>query len=288
MASTIECVICYEAIEGKNCVTTECGHQYHCTCLMKHVSANTFDCPMCRSCMGGADMKPVEDSDSEDDSDDDWDDEVEVRLFREFSGRNRNSWWDGNEGSTSLPSSSSISLDEENSSLRSFKWMFERVANDPTMSRMNFDDSNSNDLALMGVRNMFQRAEMELPIDLDGNSMAITPVSIRRGLVRRLEEEFEAVEVSEQEEEEEQELEAEAERIFNERKEEDFERIMSELIKEAKKEITYDDLLKSYLTSIPNAIAPVFDNFCSTENKVFRRMENKINRIESRMARYFN
>lgn len=286
MASTIECVICYEAIEGKNCVTTECGHQYHCTCLMKHVSANTFDCPMCRSCMGGADMKPVEDSDSEDDSDDDWDDEVEVRLLREFSGRNDNERWSGIDGSES-GASSALSEEEEYSSLRSFKWMFERVANDPTMTRRRFDDSESNDLALLGMRNMFQRAEMDLPFDLDGNSMSITPISARRTLARRLEEEFEAVEVSEQEEAEEQELEAEADRMNNERREEDFKKYMDDLIKEAKKSISYEDLLKSHLYNNYN-MGYTFDAFYGTEKKVHERMEDRIHRIDARMARYFN
>lgn len=285
MSSPIECVICYEAIEGKNCVTTECGHQYHCTCLMKHVNMNTFDCPMCRSCMGGEDMLPEEDSDSESDSDGEWDDEAERGIFRAFMVRNDNHRWPGNEGSESA--ASSASEEEEYSSLRSFKWMFERLAEDPTMSRRRFDDSESNDLALMGVRNMFQRAEMDLPFDLDGNSMAITPISVRRTLARRLDEEFEAVEISDQEEAEEQDLEAEADRMNNERREEDFKNYMEEFIKNTKKSISYEDLLKSHLFNNYN-MGYSFDEFFNIENKVHERMEDAIHRIDARMARYIN
>lgn len=281
MSSPIECVICYEAIEGKNCVTTECGHQYHCTCLMKHVNMNTFDCPMCRSCMGGAEMNPQEDSDS--DSDDgsyvEWNDEAERGIFRAFMVRN-------DQEDSESGASSALSEEDEYSSLRSFKWMFERLAEDPTMSRTRFDDSESNDLALMGVRNMFQRAEREeLPFDLDGNGMAITPVSIRRTLARRLEEEFEAVEDSEQEEAEEQDLEAEADRINTARREEDFNKYMDEFIKEAKKSISYEDLLKSHLYNNYN-MGYTFDSFYNTEKKVHERMEDRIHRIEARMDRY--
>lgn len=279
MSSPIECVICYEAIEGKNCVTTECGHQYHCTCLMKHVNMNTFDCPMCRSCMGGEEMAPQEDSDSEYDSDDDWDDnELERRIVGAFGYVN--------EGSESGVSSA-LSEEEEYSSLRSFKWMFERLAEDPTMSRTRFDVSESNDLALMGVRNMFQRAEQELPFDFDGNSMAITPVSARRSVARRLEEEFEAVEVSEQEEGEELDLEAEADRIHTARREEDFKKYMDEFIKEAKKSISYEDLLKSHLYNNYN-MGYTFVSFHDTEKKVHERMEDRIHRIEARMDRYID
>ena len=33
-----ECPICYEEIENnKNCVTTECGHNFHCSCLISYL-----------------------------------------------------------------------------------------------------------------------------------------------------------------------------------------------------------------------------------------------------------
>jgi hypothetical protein len=48
----IECPICMDQIEGmKNRVTTECGHCFHTSCLMKNVAHNGFGCPYCRDAM---------------------------------------------------------------------------------------------------------------------------------------------------------------------------------------------------------------------------------------------
>jgi hypothetical protein len=58
----VECPICYDEIDQlKNCVTTECGHQFHCKCLMQNSATNGFACPMCRSVMA----EEAEDSDDE-------------------------------------------------------------------------------------------------------------------------------------------------------------------------------------------------------------------------------
>jgi hypothetical protein len=60
--NNIECPICYDDIDVlKNCVTTECGHKFHCNCLMKNSAQNGFSCPMCRSVMA----EEPEDSDDE-------------------------------------------------------------------------------------------------------------------------------------------------------------------------------------------------------------------------------
>jgi hypothetical protein len=67
-----ECPICYDEIdEKKNCVTTECGHTFHCSCLMKNSAVNGFGCPMCRSVMA----EEPEDDDDEDDYDSYYEDE---------------------------------------------------------------------------------------------------------------------------------------------------------------------------------------------------------------------
>ena len=51
-ANTNECPICYECIsQEKNTSTTDCGHCFHTTCLLKNCSINGFDCPMCRNNM---------------------------------------------------------------------------------------------------------------------------------------------------------------------------------------------------------------------------------------------
>jgi len=47
-----ECPICMEQIETLcNRVLTECGHAFHCSCLMKNTSHNGFSCPYCRTKM---------------------------------------------------------------------------------------------------------------------------------------------------------------------------------------------------------------------------------------------
>jgi len=87
----IECPICYdEIIASKNCVTTECGHTFHCSCLMKNSVTNGFSCPMCREKMA----EEPEDDESEDDEDESvWTDEDEsieddvLTSFRMFHQR---------------------------------------------------------------------------------------------------------------------------------------------------------------------------------------------------------
>jgi hypothetical protein len=60
----IECPICMDEIEGeKNKVTTDCGHCFHTTCLMKNVAHNGFNCPYCRDVM--AEEPPDNNSDEE-------------------------------------------------------------------------------------------------------------------------------------------------------------------------------------------------------------------------------
>lgn len=45
----VECPICMDIISDGNNVTTECGHKFHCTCLVLNIAHNGFDCPYCRS-----------------------------------------------------------------------------------------------------------------------------------------------------------------------------------------------------------------------------------------------
>ena len=52
MSTTIECPICMENIdEIANKVVTECGHTFHCSCLMRNAAFNGFGCPYCRTVM---------------------------------------------------------------------------------------------------------------------------------------------------------------------------------------------------------------------------------------------
>ena len=52
MTTPVDCPICMDAIDmAKNCVTTECGHCFHASCLMSNVAHNGFGCPYCRTAM---------------------------------------------------------------------------------------------------------------------------------------------------------------------------------------------------------------------------------------------
>ena len=80
----IECPICYEEINQlKNCVTTECGHQFHCSCLMQNSAINGFACPMCRSTMA-EDDEEEEEGEYEEDEDEEIDDDNALASFRMF------------------------------------------------------------------------------------------------------------------------------------------------------------------------------------------------------------
>ena len=50
----VECPICFLAIGEKNSMTTECGHSFHSSCILKNVSVNGFACPCCRFKMAEA------------------------------------------------------------------------------------------------------------------------------------------------------------------------------------------------------------------------------------------
>ena len=95
MDSTNECPICMDCLDvNKNCTTTECGHCFHTSCLMRSVVHNGFGCPYCRTVMA----EEPEDSDEEEEDDerstesDDEEDEEEIedqthRAFRFFFSR---------------------------------------------------------------------------------------------------------------------------------------------------------------------------------------------------------
>ena len=62
----VDCPICMEVIvTTKNIVITECGHTFHCSCLMANVAHNGFSCPYCRTAM--AEEVEVEESEYEGD-----------------------------------------------------------------------------------------------------------------------------------------------------------------------------------------------------------------------------
>jgi len=78
-----ECPICMDVIEfNKNCVTTECGHCFHTSCLMTNVAHNGFGCPYCRNAM--AEEQEEEEEEFEDDEEEDEEDEEEDNVLRGF------------------------------------------------------------------------------------------------------------------------------------------------------------------------------------------------------------
>ena len=77
----IECPICMDDIDLKiNCVTTECGHTFHTSCLMRNVAHNGYGCPYCRNALAEA----VEDSDTEYETDEE---EEEEEIYDDFALR---------------------------------------------------------------------------------------------------------------------------------------------------------------------------------------------------------
>jgi len=88
MSCQIECPICYDEIDiKKNCITTECGHTFHCKCLLQNAATNGFACPMCRSTMATEpDVSDDEDEYeeySDDEDEEDYDDNA-LTSFRMF------------------------------------------------------------------------------------------------------------------------------------------------------------------------------------------------------------
>ena len=69
----MDCPICLDAIDVtqvNNKVTTECGHTFHCNCLMQSCAHNGFGCPYCRTVMATT-------PEDEDDEADEWVDHAE-------------------------------------------------------------------------------------------------------------------------------------------------------------------------------------------------------------------
>lgn len=88
MSTQIECPICMDCIESttKNCVTTECGHCFHASCLMTNVAHNGFGCPYCRAPMAEepADDESTEYESVDEDEVDPLEDNDMLRGFRFF------------------------------------------------------------------------------------------------------------------------------------------------------------------------------------------------------------
>ena len=61
MSSLQECPICMDVIDMvKNCSTTDCGHCFHTSCLVRNIQVNGINCPFCRTIMTKQDNKDKE------------------------------------------------------------------------------------------------------------------------------------------------------------------------------------------------------------------------------------
>lgn len=82
-----ECPICMEPIIGTaNTCVTECGHSFHCRCLMQNSAHNGFSCPYCRTAMADEpedDASTYIDSIYSDESQFDEDALVSFRMFHQ-------------------------------------------------------------------------------------------------------------------------------------------------------------------------------------------------------------
>ena len=123
----MDCPICLDPIESNvNCMTTECGHCFHASCILKHVSMTKGGCPMCRAVM----VENVEMGEDDDDEEDLESDDESTYISEDF----RN------------------------------------------------DESIQEDHMLRGVRWLFQQHDESEPSTsmFDGNSMEMTPNSVRQ------------------------------------------------------------------------------------------------------------
>ena len=59
----MECSICYENIEENNdCTITKCGHRFHSTCIIKHITIGGTFCPYCRCCLETGKCQQINDN----------------------------------------------------------------------------------------------------------------------------------------------------------------------------------------------------------------------------------
>ena len=148
----IECAICMDVIEGnRNIVTTECGHTFHCKCMMMNVAHNGFACPLCRAEMVDMPEEEEEDEDAparyDDSSDDGYDSDEEASRAEDYDGES--DYGDDLEDIINYHKNA-IQEETENHMLRGMRWMFQRETEDDDEdndedNESEADDAESND-----------------------------------------------------------------------------------------------------------------------------------------------
>ncbi len=70
MSTQIDCPVCLNAVTYLvNCATTNCGHKFHTSCLLKCVSHLGFSCPYCRNNMANVEEHEEEEEEEEEEED---------------------------------------------------------------------------------------------------------------------------------------------------------------------------------------------------------------------------
>ena len=268
-----ECPICYDFMVGpENLVVTECGHQFHCGCLMQSVATNGFGCPMCREKMMAVaqsdqdgtrmtiDELVSEESDAEDESDShiEEDDFIYVNDPRE------------------------IPEVRENFMLRGFSWLFEQQDQSRWTSR-------EEEFMLRGVRWLFKQQRVQKESEFDGASWNITANSLRSWRSRN-------VQHAEEDDDEDDDDDSVApvgesdandpEEIVHEKdwhsfatREQALETRTKGLIRDTKRVVPYDQLMRAYLFVTQPEI---YHSSCNehTNEKIRDKMSSQISRLD--------
>ena len=86
-AQQVECPICLDVLDltlNRNIVTTECGHSFHCNCIMQSCAHNGFGCPYCRSVMAETPADEDEEFEEEEEEEEEENNDYALRGFRFF------------------------------------------------------------------------------------------------------------------------------------------------------------------------------------------------------------
>jgi hypothetical protein len=128
-----ECPICLDDIIGlKNCVTTDCGHTFHCRCLLTNIAHNGFACPFCRAALADVAEDEEDEEDEEEDEDaparyeDDTDDDEFSDDGDEEASRasDYDSEQDDLDGEIEYIENQIVQMKEDHV-LRGFRWLFQ-------------------------------------------------------------------------------------------------------------------------------------------------------------------
>ena len=124
-----ECPICLEEIVGlKNRVTTDCGHTFHCRCLLNNAAHNGFGCPFCRAELAD-EVQDSDDDEDEYDSDEDGPARYEDDSDDASRASDYDSEQDNLDGELEYIKNEIVKMKEDHV-LRGFRWMFQALNTD--------------------------------------------------------------------------------------------------------------------------------------------------------------